>query len=140
VNATGPPAFVVAAGVVGRLVEQMGFGITRANAFNSVDFPQPPPTSVLAAGGTQANVVRPSFNAASHRPDTTSPAGSVHKSASDPFTKWAKKFSNPANDGTGGAPGTPKPMRTARTKATRDDIRSGLSEPQEVIDPNNSAP
>ena len=142
VTANGPLSLVVAAGVVGKLVEG---GITFANSFNSADFPpQPPPATVLAAGGTQATLlgidsagtsrngavaggsqgnrlrigstdtnangvaarvaqghrVRPSLNAAFNRPGTTSPGGSVRTSASDRITKWAKKFSDPASNGT----------------------------------------
>ena len=125
VTAQGPLSLVVAAGVVGKLVQAMPFRITLANSFNSDTFPnQPLPTAnVLAAGGTQANGVqlnatgnndgvaaggtpgnrfRPSLNAASNRSETTSPDGSVHKSVSGHITKWAKKSSDPDSRGTGG--------------------------------------
>ena len=55
-------------------------------------------TNVLAASGTQKNRVRPNFNAASHRAETTSPGGPVHRSVSDSV----KKSSDPASRGTSG--------------------------------------
>ncbi len=59
-------------------------------------------TNGVTASGTQGNRVRPSLNAASNRPETTSPGGSVHLSVSDHITKWAKKSSDPDSRGTGG--------------------------------------
>ena len=87
--------------------------------------PQPlPPTNVLAAGGTQANLFqanstgnntngvlasgtqknrfRASLNAAFNRPKATSAGGSVHKSISNSIKKWAKNVSDPASKGTSG--------------------------------------
>ncbi len=86
--ATGSNANVLAAGG------------TQGNRFrlNSTDSN----TNGVAASGTQGNRVRASLNAASNRPETTSPGGSVHKSVSDHITKWAKKFSDPDSRGTGG--------------------------------------
>jgi hypothetical protein len=59
-------------------------------------------TDGVAASGTQGNRVRPHLNAASNRPETTSPGGSVRKSVSEHITKWAKKSSDPDSRGTGG--------------------------------------
>ena len=136
-TANGPFSLVVAAGVVGKLVEE-AFGITFANSFNSDTFPDNPnlpPVTVLAAGGTQGNRVRlnstgntpgvaaggtqgnrrpaASLNAASNRPETTSSGGSVHQSVSDRTKKWAKKFSYRASRSTSGRTRNAKPMLTA---------------------------
>ena len=53
----------------------------------------PAAPTVLAAGGTQGSLFRPSFNAALDRPKAASPGGSVLKSVSDRITTSAKKFS-----------------------------------------------
>ena len=76
-------------GVDNQTISQPGTGITIATPFNSTGSN----TNVLAAGGTQGSLVRPSLNAAPNRPNATSPGGSVLKSVSDRITTSANKFS-----------------------------------------------
>ena len=89
VNATGPLAIAGAIDVINQTVSQDGPGITIASQLDSTVSN----TSVLAAGGSQGSLVRPSINASLNRPTATSPGGSILKSLSDRITTSANKFS-----------------------------------------------
>ena len=99
VSATGPFAFVIAAGVVRRIVENEtpGPSFVWANSNNSEDFPPRTtwPINTLAA---QRNVVRPSLNAtpglnSTSNLSSTSSSGPVVKPI-NPLAASAKKFND----------------------------------------------
>ena len=89
VGAVGPLSVAGAINVFQQSVSQSGPGITIATPFNDTGSN----TNVLAAGGTQRNLFRPSLNASLSRPNVTSPGGSILRSVSDRITTSTKKFS-----------------------------------------------
>jgi hypothetical protein len=109
VSATGPFAFVIAAGVVRRIVENEdpGLSFVWANSNNSADFPARTtwPMNTLAA---QRNTIRPSLNftpglnSTSNLRNATSSGGSALTSVSKQFSSSLKKLSAGVQKALGG--------------------------------------
>ena len=108
VTATGPFSYVIAAGVVRKIVEGgPGPSFVWANSNNSDDFPDRttwPPTTLAA----QRNTMRPSLNftpglnSTSNLRNATSSGGSALTSVSKQFSSSLKKLSDGVQNALGG--------------------------------------